>query len=271
MYFTNVGDAIHHSLVALKMVGVEVDAGHWQGVKTEGKPDLITIEMTDLRWAALMPQAEREAASLIKPNMPWAEDHFQERVGRKPTNPGVTFRDWPWWKGQDAATMDESLQFTHTYQERFWPKEAGGRGGYPPSIQHSGIRYRYGDLDDVVNLLRREPQTRQAYFPIFFPEDTGAVHGGRIPCSLGYHFMLRGQQLHCWYDIRSCDAIRHFRDDIYLSVRLVQWVLQELQEHEVSSTPDGPTVDSVWYQVEPGNLYFSAHSFHYFKGDAHLL
>ena len=30
---------------------------------------------------------------------------------------------------------------------------------------------------DVIDLLEREPFTRQAYLPIWFPEDTGAFHG----------------------------------------------------------------------------------------------
>jgi thymidylate synthase len=92
------------------------------------------------------------------------------------------------------------------------------------SIQ--GIRYEYGDLDDVVNLLYEHPFTRQATFPIFFPEDTGAVHGGRIPCTLHYHFLRRGDSLHLWYAIRSCDAVRHFRDDVYMATRLCQWVTE---------------------------------------------
>jgi thymidylate synthase len=109
--------------------------------------------------------------------------------------------------------------------------------------------------------------TRQAYFPIFFPEDTGAVHGGRIPCTLGYHFLLRSGLLHCWYEIRSCDAVRHFRDDLYLATRLVQWVVAELVEKE---TPRSDR-EQVWVDVNPGTMFFKAHSFHVHMGDRHLL
>lgn len=154
--------------------------------------------------------------------------------------------------------------FTHTYQERFWPKFAGenerGRGGNGMR----GLRYAYGDLDDVVNLLLREPYTNQAYLPIFFPEDTGAVHGGRVPCTLGYHFMLRQNRLHMWYEIRSCDYVRHLRDDLYLACRLLLWVLLELTAREAQENDDS----HLWRDVEPGMLHFLAHSLHYHKGDA---
>jgi hypothetical protein len=184
--------------------------------------------------------------------------------------------NWPWWRGQvretdihdPTDTTTREFKFTHTYQERFWPKRAGtfeNLGGH-------GIRYPYGDLDDVVNLLRREPQTRQATFPIFFPEDTGAVHGGRIPCTLHYHFLLRHNKLHLWYPIRSCDAVRHFRDDLYMACRLNHWVLQELVDGMMSPEKNPENHRTVaWELVEPGTLFFTAYSFHVHKGDIHLL
>ena len=76
--------------------------------------------------------------------------------------------------------------------------------------------------------MKRSPLTRQAYLPVFFPEDTGAHHGERIPCTLGYQFMQRRNQLSIWYFIRSCDFTRHFRDDVYLAIRLLDWMRQEV-------------------------------------------
>lgn len=267
-HFPNAGAAIAWSIDLLKNRGGTVDPGRWQGVPTEGKPDLVTKELLNVDISFAIADTMPELIEQIKPNMPWAENHFQERVSRDPSNPGEEYKNWPWWRGQDAASMvdfdSEGWQkFTHTYQERFWPKKAR----YPEaSDSQLGIRYAYGDLDDVVKMLFKDPQTRQAYLPIFFPEDTGAVHGGRIPCTLGYHFLLRHRLLHCWYDIRSCDAVRHFRDDLYLAARLVQWVIAELYEMEMRS--DSP---QVWVDVNPGTLFFKAHSFHVHMGDYHLL
>lgn len=266
--FGSIGDAVAYAVYSLKEYGTTEDSGHWQGVPTEGKPDLKTREILDLSFAAQIP-GKHTIVDELQPNRPWVEEHFQERVSRVPSNPGEAYQRWPWWDARkelatearyvgDTKKTDPIFQFSHTYQERFWPQPTKNPHGPP----RTGIRYRYGDLDDVVALLLREPHTRQAYFPIFFPEDTGAVHHGRIPCSLGYHFMLRNSMLHCWYEIRSCDAVRHFRDDLYLACRLVEWVLSELRSK---------VINSPWDDAELGLLFFSAHSFHVHMGDYHLL
>ncbi len=97
-----------------------------------------------------------------------------------------------------------------------------------PNSTMFGIRYNYGDFGDVIRLLQREPFTRQAFLPMWFPEDTGSVHGERVPCTIGYHFMRRGNYLHIVYYIRSCDYLRHFRDDIYVACINLMWVLETL-------------------------------------------
>lgn len=142
-------------------------------------------------------------------------------------------------------------RFSHTYMQRFWPRDLGG-----------GIEFRYGDLNDVIALLAREPYTRQAYLPIFFPEDTGAHHGERIPCTLGYHLFMREGFLHINYFIRSCDFLRHFRDDVYMAGRLCQWVLNELDHDLEVGQPDHG-----WENVVPGVLTMFMSSLHVFEGD----
>lgn len=282
-HYANTALAIVNSIDRLKLYGQEVDTGHWQGVDTQGRPDMVTRELVNLQFECPIPDTPEQAADLTAANMPWAEDHFQERVSRVPSNPGEQYKNWPWWQEQTAA-FDQVIhlgpgktepqvpqryerRFSHTYQERFWPKHAGDGSYWQGSKEgHHGIRYRYGDLDDVVNLLYQYPFTRQATFPIFFPEDTGAVHGGRVPCTLHYHFMLRDQWLYMWYPIRSCDALRHFRDDIYMACRLNQWVLEQLVERELRDDKH-----QVWVDVNPGLLHFTAYSFHVHKGDMHLL
>lgn len=127
-----------------------------------------------------------------------------------------------------------------------------------------GIRYRYGDLNDVVSLLAKEPYTRQAYLPVFFPEDTGAHHGERVPCTLGYHFLLREGKLHINYFIRSCDYLRHFRDDVYLAGRLCQWIVHQLIVKEAWT---GATEQALWGNVTPGTLTMFISSLHVFEGD----
>lgn len=257
--------------------GRPVDTGHWQALKNV--PHTKSIELMNVVYQLGIPETHVQLADIVKPNLPWAEDHFQERVAGEPTNPGDQYMNWPWyhpdWEAQKQREFDPDCPepgyavntapstFSHTYQERMWPRSAGDRGpaldewvqSRPNQVDRMGIRFRYGDLEDVAELLTEEPHTRQAYLPIWFPEDTGAHHGERVPCTLGYHFLLRDDKLHINYFIRSCDFLRYFRDDVYMASRLCQWMLGRLQ---ISSWSD---------DVVPGTLTMFISSLHIFEGD----
>jgi Thymidylate synthase len=226
-----------------------VDVGEWQSLDISDKPLMVTRELMDVSLVIPVGIDQLPLQFEIQPNLPWAEDHFQERVSGYPMNPGEEYKNWPWYRGNVPQHQVIGEKFSHTYMERIWPKYAGMEGvgeyGLAPWM---GIRYPYGDLDDLVQMLIHHPQTRQGYLPIWFPEDTGAVHGERVPCSLGYHFVRRNEKLHCTYYIRSCDFVRHFRDDVYLAARLLQWV-----SHRV--------------KVHPGRLTMHMVSLHIFEGD----
>jgi thymidylate synthase len=156
-------------------------------------------------------------------------------------------------------------KFSHTYPERKWPKHANyppGRGAY-----RHGIRFAYGDLQDVVNLLIEEPYTRQAYLPIFFPEDTGGSVRlkQRIPCSFGYHFMVRDNWdkkpvMDVMYTMRSCDFVRHFNDDMYMAARLLQWVAWQVS-----------LVRADKFDTMPGKLRVHIASLHAMEGDRYKI
>lgn len=234
-------------------VGQNVHTETWQGQDIRREASGAMRELLNVT----VDVALRDIESLdhwraeIRPHSPWADDHFAERVSGQPLNPPPSWAWWPWAKSADKFRADQ--QFNHTYPERFWPKFANG--GVLP---RAGIRYQYGDLDDVIELLCREPHTRQAYLPIFFPEDTGVGDGGRKPCTLGYQFIMRGGSLHCFYPMRSCDLIRHMRDDMYLAVRLMLHVLDRCRVR-ATNWP--------WVEVKPAKLVMHMTSLHCFVND----
>ncbi len=227
----------------------------WQGLDITKNPHMATHELfnVSLSVSKVSPDLE-QLRSDIQPNLPWADDHFLERVGGIPLNPGVQWRNWPWANSANRFRTEENLSYSHTYMERYWPRFAGAADMIEP---HKGIRYDYGDLRGVASLLKREPHTRQAYLPIWFPEDTGVAHGGRVPCTLGYHFIMRDDALHVVYYLRSCDYRRHFRDDIYLTVRLLLWLLDDLRRRDAST----------WSGVSPGTYTMHVTSMHIFQAD----
>lgn len=248
----------------------KVPSSPWQG--REAKPEFATHELMNYTFTHELRgvddlQAYRDD---IKPNLPWADDHFEERVCGFPINPGIEWANWPWGGSADSF-RDENGMFNHNYMERYWPKKAHCvREATTTPQEHLvhkftsednliGIRNEYGDLDDLVKQLAANPLSRQEWFPIFHPEDVGKVVGRRKPCSLGYQFWVRGGQFHCYYPLRSCDFMHHMQDDIYLTIRLMLWVMNECRKQD-------PT-EGYWDEIRMGTLTMHCTSLHVFAND----
>lgn len=236
-----------------------VENKRWQSMDVSTKPEMAMHELFDYSFKVRMPSEDLDYyREDIRPNVPWADDHFeQERASGHPINPGETWKRWPW--GQSASKFLVDGKFSHSYAERYWPRFAnapddGWKG--MDEFPRRGIRFAYGDLFDVVNLLKDDPNTRQAVLPVWFPEDTGVVHKERVPCTISYVFNHRGGFLHVFYHIRSCDFIRHFQDDCYLTVRLLLWILGALRD-----------CDENWKTVQPGWFSMHINSLHMFVND----
>lgn len=256
--------AINSVQLHLRQSGNHLETESWQGIK---KPPEF-FEALNVSFAAMIPPIATIALQ-IKPNLPWADDHFLERIGGRPLNPGEQYKNWPPYKNNpsnDKFRTTGEGQFSHTYMERFWPKDAGINDGN--SIEEKifktnrGIRYEYGDLNTMIEVMKAEPFTRQAYLPIWFPEDgEAALAGARVPCTLGYHFIRRGDSLHVSYYIRSCDFIRHFRDDIYLCCKLAYHILKILKANDYTK----------WLNVTPGIFTMHISSLHIFSKEYNFL
>jgi len=285
--FDSFNAAIDQAAIQLQHRSKLVHSARWQGADISSKPEMATHELTHASFSVSLSDARTVNPDLIlshlrkdiRPNLPWADDHFEERVCGSPINPGREWENWPFAKSA-STFLDERGKFNHNYMERYWPKFAGvvkhptpdysdhderltyldkqkaDQGGISP---HRGILYDYGDLNDVIQLLATDPYTRQAYLPMWFPEDTG---GGskRAPCTIGYHFLMRDGLLDINYHIRSCDFVRHFRDDLYLTVRLLLWVIDQAAKR-----------DNRWADVRPGKFIMQIGSLHIFRNDYQML
>lgn len=236
-----------------------VHAARWQQLDVSASDAHATYELLNVTMQLEMPPAVLAAQAQIQPDLPWAEKHFRERVGGLPINPGVEHANWPYHaQGADLHLKDiwdytgrKARGYDHNYMERMWPTDINDGNG----STWNGYRFAVGDLGDVVEQLKHDPTTRQAYLPIWFPEDTGATSGQRVPCSLGYHFIIRNGELHCQYNLRSVEIYRHFTNDVYMAIRLAQWVADQV----------GDAVSQV------GKLTMNMVSFHGFVGDTYYI
>lgn len=247
----------------MKDESYEIHTEQWQANDITDMPEALMREIMNVSFTVHMnPKAIlNQLREDIKPNLPWADDHFEERVCGEPLNPGKEWENWPWAKSADRHRMHNG-EFNHNYMERYWPKYANHEE--PPEIDpyiNRGIRHNYGDLQDVIDLLVDQPLTRQAYLPVWFPEDTGLQNTGRKPCSLGYQFIVRKYRMSIHYFIRSCDYYRHLRDDIYLTVRLLIWVLGKCR-----------FADPLMFKsIKLGDFHMHITSLHMFIGDYNML
>ncbi len=271
---------VYRDLCRMMRGAPAVKTERWQGVDATKNPAMATRELLDVLIEVDLDGREdldhwrRDAG----PNLPWADAHMEERVGGSPLNPGAEWRNWPW--AASADKFRESDLFNHTYMERLWPKyPRRGDGGDYSKFPHKGGELRkiprvsgspmrgisgqsYGDLQDLVELLVKEPHTRQAYFGMWHPDDNGVGDGGRKPCSLGWHFMVRDSKIGVRYFMRSVDLRRHFRDDVYLAVRLLLWVLDRCRERGDRE---------FWRSVTPGPFAMWMTSLHVFANDHAML
>lgn len=270
-------DATFKRLALQLSLSPPVHRGSWQSIDVSASPVHETYEMTHVTVDYEIPSTLDELRLDISPNHEWADEHFTERVSGIPHNPPPSHVRWPYAQAGNAAHTSGG-QFSHTYPERFWPRRAGmapqwhnvKSGIGQRLIDKRGIRFRYGDLADVVDLLVGQPLTRQAYLPVWFPEDTGAHHNQRVPCTLGYHFLVTHGKMDIVYSIRSCDLLRHFQDDVYLAARLCMWMCEQVNERWDSvhhSQAPGPVPTS----IDTGRLIMHISSLHAFVGDTHKL
>lgn len=254
-----------HSLVDELLSTDPINIGEWQSLDISTAKLHATHELTDVAVCInQIPRSRTLLQQLVHPDLPWAEEHFEERVSGIPHNPPPSHEVWPYAVRGNGDHLSADLMFDHTYPERFWPKYVGSYWSRF-NLTAEGIRFKYGDLSDVVNLLVRSPLTRQAYLPVWFPEDTGAVQMQRVPCTLGYHFMIRDGRLSTRYYIRSCDAYRHFNNDVYLAARLTQWIVHQLNSRW--DTEGVPEHHPLINELIPGSLIMYISSFHVMVGD----
>lgn len=228
-----IGEALKNLRKILLTQGYEIKTESWQG--KNDPPVFLEILHADL--VAKMSDTSKKASDSVNAMQPWADEHFAERVSGIPYNPPPSHERWLMGTNE-YLSKDEA--FSHSYPERMWC-----------DTTRDGIRFKWGDLGMAAELLRKEPSTRQCYVPMWFPEDiTASLQGERVPCTFGWHFMLRGKELHCAYHMRSCDAVRHVHNDLFFANALTLWMIEKAE-----------------LDAKPGYLHFSSSSFHCFAND----
>ena len=108
--FNSFALAIAQAAMQLQYRSKLVHSARWQGADIADRPEMATHEVAHCSFGVHLAGHEELDTwrQDISPNLPWADNHFEERVCGEPINPGVEWKNWPY--GASAALGLEILE-----------------------------------------------------------------------------------------------------------------------------------------------------------------
>lgn len=193
-------------------MGTLVKTDTVQDIQIQGNPDYDTKEIMPYIYRVEYMGDMLSVAEENQCNLAWIASEFAERTSQDYINPGEA---WKLRKEMWEPFLKRNMgKFSYTYNERYRRQ-----------------------LKLIIEELRKHPTSRQAYMNVFLgPEDLPKAGVDRVPCSLGYHFIVRGGKLFMIYFMRSSDFYSHFIYDVVLSRMLQDYVSESI------GIPSGPFV-----------------------------
>lgn len=200
----------------LAEMGITVKPATMQDKYVKGDPDYETKELQNYSYCLL----DAKSGDIPGVTQPWADAEFEERV----TDP--YYRDD---KGQWIDDFDpEFINPGNAWELR---KEVWSEYMHDDKLAYTynELLWQNDQLTKVVNRLKEDPDSRQLWISLWNPEKDPDLLGGvsRVPCSLGYGLQVRDGKLNLHYVMRSCDFATHFRNDVYLAIKFLEWVAEK--------------------------------------------
>ena len=222
--YTNFKEAISENHRNLLEMGVLIRPKSMQDKIIEGNDDYATRELEAVEFTVLDTSDRDEMILKFKgqPYLDWCKADVKERLSGEAMNPGEAYKLREVW-----GEFLHDGKFGYTYSERIAPQ-----------------------LQETIDLLKWDPQTRQAMITIYEGRLDSANRGGkvRVPCSLYYQFLYRDGKLDVIYTMRSNDLLEHMPADL--------WMAAEIQQH---------IADAIG--VAPGRLFYFCGSLHAYAKD----
>lgn len=195
-FFSSFSDALNEMRRDVTELGTLVHPQTMQDKQIADDPDYETMEYYNAIYTVTRPELTD-----LNPSQPWADLEFTERIR------GISPEEGTAWKSRPDVWQEfHDRGFGYSYGERY-----------------------SRSLTEVINELEVHPDSRQLFLSVWAsdidPQRFGVV---RVPCSLGYQFMLRGNRLNMVYLQRSADIVTHFENDVYLSHKLQVYVAENI-------------------------------------------
>ena len=208
--YMNAEEAFEEVKRDLAEMGIWVKPKTMQDKVIEGDVNYETTELQNYCYTILNAKS-KDVPGVVQP---WADLEFEERVYdpflRSPDgevsdpnflNPGTAWKTRPdvWGECMHEGKMG------YTYNELIWNND---------------------QFTKIVDRLREDPDSRQLWISLWDPTRDPDLLGGvsRVPCSLGYGLQVRNGKLNLHYVMRSCDFSPHFANDVYLAIRMLEYI-----------------------------------------------
>lgn len=149
-------------------------------------------------------------------------DHPERRIITTPWrkfNPGYAEREWQWYLSGDRSVAEIKKYAS------IWDKMHGG-----DNIVNSNYGWQWmrnNQLGKVIDQLRQDPHTRQAWFSIFDGKEK-EQYTYDAPCTLAVGFDIVDGFLNMTVLMRSNDLVYGFCNDQYCWTKLQERVADEL-------------------------------------------
>jgi len=198
--FTNTRDIIQTLKEELELNGREVlvSSGNSTG-KTKTCLELLGATFTIIDWSDRKEMMQQNGLNPL-----FAEYDFKDRILYPPVNPGKAIEFDT--TGVLKPYLNDKGRLDYTYSER--------------------ISYQF---EPIIRALKEKQTTRQAFMAVWDPnEDVDNIERRRVPCSIGYQFFIRDNQLHMIYLMRSLEVSKCLGNDIYTSSRILEYVADKV-------------------------------------------
>lgn len=220
--YMNADEAFEEIKRDLAEMGIWVHPKTMQDKNVEGDPDYESNELQNYCYTIL----DAKSGEIPNVTQPWADEEFKERITD------------PWFRNKTGEIIPGTANFINPgeawkLRDNIWGEFFhDGHFGY----SYNELIWNNDQFTKIVSRLKEDSDSRQLWISLWDPTRDPDLLGGvsRVPCSLGYGFQVREGKLNMHYVMRSCDFSTHFANDVYLAIKLLEYVA-ELTGYEVGN------------------------------------
>lgn len=218
--YKNCKEAASETKRELKEMGTEVHLESMQDKQIKDDPDYYTNELLGYSFMVIDTTDKDELPlAFDKPadEVLWADADFKERISTTKCNPGEAYKMRSVWE-----EFVHDGKFSYSYPERI------------------GMQ-----VEKVIECLEKTPSSRNAIISMWDPTiDIDRIGGKmRVPCTMYWQLLIRDGKVNMIYNIRSNDLMTHWCWDVYLAIKLQEYVAEKL-DREVG-----------WFIQQVGSLH----------------